>query len=325
MRAELPPAREIAETFLHQADKEAKERESAVARRLLGFACFCQGEFTAAQQHLEGAIQISHPTRDQDAELSFGIDTRFGAKAYLALTSWALGDSGRAVHFIEEAVAYVAGLDHVPTLANAYAYKVMLELLRGDSNAAQTARQLVDLSREHGIPNFLTWGLWSAAWANARFADRKAGLTEFQRVMAERELPLWAPFYQGLLGELEAESELVEGALTRIEDALAFSTRTGARWTDAFLQRIRGEILLKCGSENTAPAEDAFLCAIAIAQQQKAKSFELRAALSLARLYQSVGRSADAHAVLAPALEGFSPTQEFPQIAEAQPLLAAIM
>ena len=71
-----------------------------------------------------------------------------------------------------------------------------------------------------------------------------------------------------------------------------------------------------------APAEEAFLTAIAVAKQQGTRSFELRAALSLAKLYQSTGRPADAYAVLAPALEGFSPTPEMPEIAEAQALLA---
>ena len=78
------------------------------------------------------------------------------------------------------------------------------------------------------------------------------------------------------------------------------------------------------GTANPALAEEAFLTAIAVARQQKAKSFELRAALSLAKLYQSTGRPADAHAVLAPALEGFSPTPEFPEIEEAQTLLPHI-
>ena len=82
------------------------------------------------------------------------------------------------------------------------------------------------------------------------------------------------------------------------------------------MHRIRGEILLKRDPANTAPAEEALLTAIAIAQQQKARSFELRAALSLAKLYQSTGRAADAHAALAPALESFSPTPESPEIKE---------
>ena len=112
--------------------------------------------------------------------------------------------------------------------------------------------------------------------------------------------------------------------LARIDEALALANETGEHWSDAFLHRIRGEILLKRDPANTAPAEEAFLTAIAIAQQQKAQSFELRAALSLAKLYQITGRAADAHAVLAPALEGFSPTPEFPEIEEAQTLLAAL-
>jgi tetratricopeptide (TPR) repeat protein len=87
---------------------------------------------------------------------------------------------------------------------------------------------------------------------------------------------------------------------------------------------MRGEILLKRDPVNTGPAEEAFLTAIAIARQQKAKSFELRAALSLAEPYQSTGRLANAHNVLARALEGFSPTPEFPEIKEAQKLLAAL-
>ncbi len=106
-----------------------------------------------------------------------------------------------------------------------------------------------------------------------------------------------------------------------MDAALALAGETGEHWTDSFLHRVRGEILLKRNPANTAPVEEALLTAIAIAQQQKAKSFELRAALSLANLYQSTDRAADAHAVLAPALEGFSPTPEFPEIEEAQQLL----
>jgi len=112
--------------------------------------------------------------------------------------------------------------------------------------------------------------------------------------------------------------------LTRIDEALALAGETGEHWSDAFLHRLRGEILLQRDPANTAPAEDAFLTAIAIAQQQKARSFELRAALSLAQLYHSTDRPADAHAVLASALNGFSPTPEFPEIAAAQTLLSAL-
>ncbi len=81
--------------------------------------------------------------------------------------------------------------------------------------------------------------------------------------------------------------------------------------------------MLECDPANPAPAEKAFQTAIAVAKRQGTRSFELRAALALAKLYKSTGRPTDAHAVLAPALEGFSPTPEMPEIEEAQRLLAS--
>jgi predicted ATPase len=132
------------------------------------------------------------------------------------------------------------------------------------------------------------------------------------------------PLYKGLLTQLEAEGQELVVALTGIDEALALVGETGERWSDAFLHRIRGETLLKRDPANTGPAEEAFLTAIAIAQQQKARSFELQATHSLVKLYQSTNRAAEAHAVLAPALEGFSPTPEFPEVAEAQMLFAAL-
>jgi predicted ATPase len=133
----------------------------------------------------------------------------------------------------------------------------------------------------------------------------------------------FVPFYQGLLAEIEAQGD-AEGAWTRIEEALALARDTGEHWSDALLYRLRGEVLLNRDPANTAPAEEAFLTAITIAQQQKARSLELRAALDLARLYNSTSPSVEAHALLAPALKGFSPTPEFPEIAEAQALLSAL-
>ena len=100
--------------------------------------------------------------------------------------------------------------------------------------------------------------------------------------------------------------------------------RLGYRAFEAELHRVSGEILLKRDPANPAPAEDAFLTAIAVAKRQGARSYELLAALSLAKLYQSTGSPADACAVLAPALEGFSPTPEMPEIAEAQALLSRL-
>jgi len=166
-----------------------------------------------------------------------------------------------------------------------------------------------------------------SAWSSARLDGRETRAAELRQVLAayiDRGDKYFVPFYQGLLAEIEAQDN-AGGALTRIDEALALAGETGERWEQhALLHRLRGEILLRRDPANTAPAEDAFLTAIAVAQQQKARSFELRAALSLAKLYLSRDRLADASALLASALKGFSPTPELREIAEAQTLLVAL-
>lgn len=97
------------------------------------------------------------------------------------------------------------------------------------------------------------------------------------------------PLIWGLLAHIEADGGGTQAPLIRVDEALALAAETGERWTDSFLHQIRGEILLRGDAANTGPAEDALLNAIAIAQQQKAKSFELRATLALAKVYQSNG------------------------------------
>ena len=132
------------------------------------------------------------------------------------------------------------------------------------------------------------------------------------------------PSLEAALAEAEAGAGETDAGLRRLEDALAELERTEHRWYAPEMYRIRAEILLKRDPADTAAAEQSLQAAIAIAQHQKARSFELRAALSLAKLYCAANRDADAHAVLAPAVEGFPPTHQFPELAEAQALLAAL-
>ena len=159
------------------------------------------------------------------------------------------------------------------------------------------------------------------------FMTPRAGAEDLRRVLADRvdqgaRYDAW--FYNALLAELEAETLGAESALARIDEAMALARQVENRCNLPFPHLLRGKLLLKRDPSNPAPAEEAFQTALEIAKQQGARSWGLRAALSLAKLYQSTGRPADAHAVLAPALEGFSPTPEMPEIAEAQALLAAL-
>ena len=134
----------------------------------------------------------------------------------------------------------------------------------------------------------------------------------------------WLSPAEAVLAIAEASAREIDAGLKRLDDALAEVGRTVQRYCEAEMHRIRAGILLKCQPANTAASEQSLQTAISIAQSQKARSFELRAALSLAMLYRAANRDADAHAVLARAVEGFPPTEQFPEFAEAQALLAAL-
>ena len=206
-------------------------------------------------------------------------------------------------------------------------FTALFEVFRGDADETLRDTKTIAQAAEIEIPMYSNVAKMLDGWARARLNDREAGLEELRQglaVTAEYKMLFTLPVMQGLLSELEAEGPGADAALARIDEALRLATQTGERWTDAFLQRIRGDILLKADPKDHARAEQAYLAAIALAREQGARSFGLQAALKLAKLYQSTGRPSDARAVLSPALEGFSPTPEMPEIAEAQALLVAI-
>ena len=155
------------------------------------------------------------------------------------------------------------------------------------------------------MPNWLAYGRFFEPWARWHLASQDGSLTDMRRAIAtlrEQGVALYTIALETVLAEAEAKDGELETANATVDRALTETERTGHRWFEAETHRIRGEILLKLNSANTAPVEEAFLTAIAVAQKQKARSFELRAALSLAKLYQNTNRAADAHALLTPAL-----------------------
>ena len=165
------------------------------------------------------------------------------------------------------------------------------------------------------------------AWRRLRGGPLGAGLADMRRgvdLLRAQNVLIFDGLIKIAVAKAEARAGDVERAVAILDEALATSERIGHRAFDAELHRARGEILLKREPANPAAAEEAFQTAIAVAQQQGTRSFELRAALALAKLYQSTGRPVEAHAILAPALEGFSPTPQMPEIAEAQALLGTL-
>ena len=137
----------------------------------------------------------------------------------------------------------------------------------------------------------------------------------------EMHYRLFAPLTETLLAEREAEAGRVEVGLATLDEQIAAIEQTEERWFDAEVHRVRGELLLKLRRPDVAAAESAFMRAIAIARSQQTRTFELRAALSLAKLCQATGRNQVASELLVPALVGFNPGPEVPEVEEAQRLL----
>jgi predicted ATPase len=234
----------------------------------------------------------------------------------------ALSLAGRALADAESAV-------HAPTMGHALLLAALLGLVRRNPEAvAPDSQALADIVSRYDLPAFIAgfavffqgWAKWSGAAEESRLAEMRRGLA----IHREQGNIVLLSSLEAALAEAEASAVETDAGLRRLDDALAEREATENRWYEAEIHRIRAEILLKRDPADTAAAEQSLQTAITIAQSQKARSFELRAALSLAKLYRAANRDADAHAVLAPAVEGFPPTQQFPELTESQALLSAL-
>ena len=205
-------------------------------------------------------------------------------------------------------------------------HAALFALMRGDRSRSRTSvSELTRIVSEHDLPLFRAFGVFLEGWATAEAGAPAAELEGMRRgveTLREQNVLLFDGLLKITVSESEARAGVLDRAVATLDEALATTERAGFRAFEPELHRTRGDILLRRDPANPAPAEEALLIAIAVAGRQGTRSFELRAALSLEKLYRATGRPADAHAVLAPALEGFSPTPEMPEIAEAQALLA---
>jgi predicted ATPase len=204
----------------------------------------------------------------------------------------------------------------------------MFDLMRHDRlHAVQNAFELARLQREHELVMFRGFAVFLESWARATGDASGAGLENMRRgveVLREQNVLLFDGLLKIALAQAEERAGDPVRAVAILDEALATADHTGYRAFQAELHRARGEIVLKHNPANPAPAEDALLTAVTVAKQQGARGFELRAALSLAKLYRSTARLTEAHAVLAPALEGFALEPEMPEIAEAKAQLTAL-
>jgi predicted ATPase len=328
IRGDLRLAREEVELFLRAAQASGSAMETAAAHRSVGLSCLFQGELATARHHLERALAEYDPKRDIEARRLFGTDTGVTAKAFFSPLAWLMGEPDQARQLINAAALEGKATEHVATIATNHLFLTRLEVARDDPAAALPAAQaLLTFSKIHDMALYALYGEIFSRWATSRMDEPNRGLDQLRQAVAGF-LALGnknaAPTFYGLVADLEAKVGHLDRALGSLDLALAIAEENGEHWTDSLLHRLTGEILLNRDSSNVAPAEGAFRAAIAVAKSQGARAYELVASLSLAKLYQSIDRTIEAGDVLAPALEGFSPTPELPQIAEARALMEGL-
>jgi tetratricopeptide (TPR) repeat protein len=319
-RGEPAPMRQVAELFLREATARPDCPETLIAYRVSGCNCLQFGDFAGAHQHFRQTIELYDQARHADLANRFGQDPRDSAEILDALALWVLGRVDDSLHLADRALADAESADHAPTTAHALAYAAFLGIFRRNPEAVATYSQaLADTVSRYDFPAY--WAgvaVFLQSWAKSSVAEMRRGLVVYRRQGRIWLLP------EAVLAEAEASAGEIDAGLRRLDLAFAELERTEERLYEAETHRIRGEILLKRDPADTAAAERSLRAAIAIAQSQKARSFELRAALALAKFYRAANRDADAQVVLAPAVEGFPPTQHFPELTEALTLLTAL-
>jgi predicted ATPase len=328
IRGELRLAHEVASKFLQEAERAGRGVDAGTACGCLAIVSYYSGSFAEARTYGERALDACDPARDQETRVRYGYDTGTVAMCCLAQTCWQLGEVERARELINRATRRGAELGHAPSLTEPLAWKAILEVIRGDVAAALSAAKALEAhAREHGMMFHCVLAELFGAWPSGRLNDPATGVAQLKKALAaavDQGSKLAREFWETRAAELEAEAVGVESALARLKEALALTHQGECRFHLSFLHRVRGDLLLKRDPVEPSLAEEAFSTAIAVAKEQGARSYHLQAALPLAKLYQSTGHTVEAHAVLAPALEGFSPTPEMPEIAEAQALLVAL-
>lgn len=324
VRSELGSMQELAQAFLHDTADRPDAPEAGIAHRVCGMTRWFEGNFVDARQHLEQALTIYRDEHDRNLAFLYGHDCGIAAAIYLALVLWPLGEVDRAGQLAQQAIRRAAESGHVATMVYTHFHKIVLEAMRGNPEGARPhVDAVIELSREHGLLLYARTGKFWNGWIRCHLGEPAAGLQEMEESIAlplvgKMATGLYVPLTWTLLAEAKACEGRFDEALAILDEQLLEVERTGQQWFTAEIQRRRGELLLRKDPIDIVAAETAFTRAIETARAQKTVTFELRAALSLARLYQASGTDAQARSVLGPVIGLFDDAQELPEIFEAR-------
>jgi predicted ATPase len=291
------------------------------AQQALGDTSFQMGEMLLARQYLEMAISLY----DRKRPMAIGLDTGVNCLSYLALTLWTLGYPDQALKKGNEAVALAQALAHPLSLAFAEGLVGYLRLYRREERAAQeTAERLIALSAEHGFTHWMAQATITRGRAMAEqghdeegIAQIREGLAAFRAIGTE----MTRPYALCLLAEACRETGRLNDGLSALREAMAAADEHEIRQYEPEMHRLKGELLLRQDHSKAAEAQPCFQRAVEIARNQSAKSLELRATMSLARLLAKQGRRDDARTMLADIYGWFTEGFDTADLKDAKALL----
>jgi predicted ATPase/class 3 adenylate cyclase len=324
-RAELEPARRAAEELLELANKTQRTGDRLEAHRAVGVVDFYAGELLAARKHLEKGIELYDPQEHGTHALRYEHDPGQTCLSHAARVLWMLGYPDQAVERAEQAIEVAKATSHAASVAEALDWRAEVSLLRREAwETQERAAAALALGAEHGLRDWTAIAAVMHGWALSEQGQHVAGAAQAREGMlklAETGERLFHDRFLAVFAQVLRASGQVKDGLAALDQALASALETGFNQWNAELQRLKGELIVARKELDKAAVEACFREAIETAQRQEAKSLELRAATSLARLWAEQRRRAEAHDLLAPVYGWFTEGFEIQDLKDARALL----
>jgi predicted ATPase len=302
--------RELAAQFLALAEKQAATVPLMIAHRLMGQSLLYTADVAQGRAQYDQAIALYDPPQHRPLATRFGQDVGVAILCYRSFALWLLGYPEAARTDIDRALKDAREIGHAATLMYAIAHAVLPYVFCGDhATATALSDEVVALANEKGASIWraigtMDQGLLFALTGKATDAVQRiaSGLSEFRSTGST----VWTPLYLPHLALAYAELGQSDDAWRCISEAITAMETSNERLPEAEVNRIAGEITLTSPERDMAEAERYFERALAVARAQQTKSWELRAAMSLARLWLDQGKPQQARELLAPVYGWFT-------------------
>jgi predicted ATPase len=328
VRAEYQMAHALGEQLLTLAQQVQDVAMLVAAHRALGTTLFYMGAVVSAHTHFTQGIALYDPQQYRAYVLLYGDDAGVVCGSHDAWALWYLGypDQGRTRS--QEAVTLAQQIDHPFSLGFAVSCAAIFHQFRREVCATQNRAEAATLlAKEQGFPVWMAFGFMLYGWAQTQQGQAQEGIEQMtQGLIAFRATgaEILRPYFLALLAEAYGTLGQSEAGLTVLAEALTLADTTGGRWYEPELYRLKGALLLQSSSANSTEAETCFHHALDIARNQQAKSFELRTATSLARLWQQQGKRQEAYDLLASVYHWFTEGFDTLDLQDAKALLDAL-